>query len=107
MTQPSETPRTDEAYVLRLLARIADLERELSAARSALAEKELELVSLREREGWVNGGWRYRHRITGIVTLTEQPPDRVSDLTDYEVTELWARDPMLAAAPSAGGEGKQ
>jgi hypothetical protein len=55
---------------------------------------------LREKqEGWVPGGWRYRHRITGIVTLTEQPPDRVSDLTDYEVTALWARDPALAAAP--------
>jgi hypothetical protein len=41
------TPRTDEAYVLGLLGRIADLECELTAAQSALAEKEREVERMK------------------------------------------------------------
>jgi hypothetical protein len=49
---------------------------------------------------YIRCGWRYRNLKTGIVMLTEQPPDRVLDLDQYEVTELFAIDPLAA------GEGK-
>ena len=56
-------------------------------------------------QGMICAGWRYRHKKDGDVTLSFQPPDRVSNLEDYEATELFAHNPMLAAAPPAG-EGK-
>ena len=75
----------------------------LAAAQSALAEKEREVESLREqREGMITGGWRYRNLKTGVVTLTDQPPDRVSNLDKYEVTELFARNPAAPPASPAG-----
>lgn len=54
-------------------------------------------------DGWVNAGWRYRNIKTGIVTLTDQPPDRALDIADYEVTEVFARNPAKPTAPDGGG----
>ena len=52
----------------------------------------------------VSAGWRYRDKHTGIVTLTEQPPDRVLMLDQYEATELFARDPLDLS--TVGGKDK-
>lgn len=43
VTEPTKTPRTDEAYILRLLGRIADLEREFAQAQQRVAELEARL----------------------------------------------------------------
>ena len=83
-TSQSETPETDERrHTIDTVIGMED--------RRQAAERRV------EREGWVTGGWRYRDKKTGIVILTEQPPDRVIDLARYEVTELFARNPMLSA----------
>ena len=63
-----------------------------------------ERASRSEREGVVSAGWRYRDKATGIVTLTEQPPDRVLMVHQYEVTELFARDPLSAAPEQKEGK---
>ena len=93
MTHPSEMPRTDEAYVLRLLARIADLERELSAARSAL----------REREGMVRVPREPTEKM--IVAMGDQLLRTFNCVTREGIIAVYRM--LLAAAPSAGGEGKQ
>ena len=50
------------------------------------------------RPKMIPAGWRYRDTQTGIVTLTEQPPDRVSNLDQFEVSQLFANDPLDSAA---------
>ena len=111
----SDTPETDaweqaDGYVAADFAR--SIERRLREAEEKISKQENDIAYLtdevamqkrlveaaeRASAGMVTGGWRYRDKRTGIVTLTDQPPDRVSDLDQYEVTELFACDPRSAA----------
>ena len=67
-------------------------------------------ASLLERSSgqrMISAGWRYRNKKTGLVTLTEQPPDRMLFIDDFEVTELFANEPVAPASAKGEGEAKR
>jgi hypothetical protein len=48
--------------------------------------------------------WRYTHKLTKGETFSNQPPDRVSYLEEYDVTPLYASPPPAQVAPYTRAE---
>jgi hypothetical protein len=48
--------------------------------------------------------WRYRSKITGAETITNQPPDRVVEVNQFDIEPLYTRPQTIEAAVLAERE---